>query len=133
MQIFSYFGLWCKSSYEYPDYCKGKVHGWKGNLRADHKQDIFLSLHFQGAPLFSSVLYIEVPCDTSQQKSFHQLKKNGGNFLVAQWLELYAFIAKVMDLIPGQGTEILETMWHGQKSFLKNTKHSVQLHLTHIY
>ena len=41
---------------------------------------------------------------------------------MAQWLGLYAFIAKVMGLIPGQGTKILQIMWHGQKIFLKTAK-----------
>ena len=40
---------------------------------------------------------------------------------MAQWLGLYAFIAKIMDSIPGQGTKILQTIWHGQKSLKKKT------------
>ena len=35
--------------------------------------------------------------------------------MVVQWLGLGAFIAKGMCSIPGQGTKILQAMWHNQK------------------
>lgn len=38
-----------------------------------------------------------------------------GNSMVVQWIGLYIFTAKGLDLIPGWGTKILETAWHNQK------------------
>lgn len=38
-----------------------------------------------------------------------------GNSLMAQWLELYTFIARDPGAIPGQGTKILKAMQCGQK------------------
>ena len=38
-----------------------------------------------------------------------------GTSLVVQWLGLYASTAVGTDLIPHQGTKILQATWHGQK------------------
>ena len=38
-----------------------------------------------------------------------------GNSLVVQWLGLFAFTAKDLGSIPGQGTKIPQAAWHGQK------------------
>ena len=38
-----------------------------------------------------------------------------GNSLAFQWLELCASTAEVTGLIPGQGTKILQIVWHRQK------------------
>ena len=38
-----------------------------------------------------------------------------GNSLAVQWLELLTSTAGGTGLIPGQGTKILQAMWHGHK------------------
>ena len=38
-----------------------------------------------------------------------------GNFLAVQWLGLLAFTAEGSGSVPGQGTKILQAMWHSQK------------------
>ena len=48
-------------------------------------------------------------------KKFFKRKWQFGNSLVVHWLGLHASIAGGMGLIPGRGTKILQSAWHGQK------------------
>ena len=41
---------------------------------------------------------------------------------MVQWLGLGAFTAEGMGSIPGQGTKVLQAMWHGQKKKKKKRK-----------
>ena len=47
--------------------------------------------------------------------SYNVRKMRFGNSLVVQWLELGAFMAGPGSF-PGQGTEILQAAWYGQKN-----------------
>ena len=44
------------------------------------------------------------------------------NSLAVQWLGLHTFTVESMGLIPGQGTEILQAMRHGQNNTKKKKK-----------
>ena len=68
----------------------------------------------------------EVP---EMAKSWH-LRRPRWDILVVQWLRLCLFSAWDTGSIPGQGTKILQVMWHGQKikiSLKKKTKASSKM------
>ena len=46
---------------------------------------------------------------------FPTIENPGGDSLVVQWLELHPFTVGGMGSTPGQGTEISQASWHGQK------------------
>ena len=39
------------------------------------------------------------------------------NSIAVQWLRLHTFTAKDSDLIPGQGTKLLQAIWYDQSFF----------------
>ena len=47
------------------------------------------------------------------------LKSVGGTSLAVQWLGLGSFTPVGLDLIPGQGTKILQAAWCSQKEMNK--------------
>ena len=44
----------------------------------------------------------------------NELCRKTSNSLVVRWLGLHTFTAEGVGSIPGQGTKILQVMWHGQ-------------------
>ena len=51
----------------------------------------------------------------NKQKTKWDKKQAAGNSLAVQWLGLCASTAGDMGLIPGQGTKILQSVWHGRE------------------
>ena len=52
-----------------------------------------------------------------------------GNSLAVQWLGLGTFTAKDSDLIPGQGTKLLQATWYGQIKKKKKTTHGFKSYI----
>ena len=70
-----------------------------------------------------------------KRRSFHlsvpfvPLSKSG-NSLVVQWLELRAFTAMGLGLIPGWGTKIMQAVWH---STARKKKYQLTIFLDFVF
>ena len=68
-------------------------------------------------------------------KKEYQCFKNkdfSGTFLAAQWLKLCASTGRGTGSIPGWGTKIPQTMWHGQKKNKKKAFYEINPEETSI-
>ena len=63
------------------------------------------------------VITINSPPKEQRYLSYLQKEKmTAGNSLVAQWLGLGDFVCWTLGSTPGQGTKIMQAMWHDQKN-----------------